>query len=68
MTDVPYSQEAEEAVIGAVLTNPIAYLNVSSFLKPDDFFLLRHAYIWEAMREIVGRGDEIDTVTNFCPC
>ena len=63
MTDVPYSQEAEEAVIGAVLTNPIAYLNVSSFLKPDDFFLLRHTYIWEAMREIVSRGDEIDTVT-----
>lgn len=63
MADAPYSQEAEEAVIGAVLTSPIAYLNVSSFLKPDDFFFLKHSYIWEAMRSLIANGDEIDTVT-----
>ena len=61
--DAPYSQEAEEAVIGAVFTNPIAYLNVASFLNPDDFFFLKHTYIWEAMRNIIANGDKIDTVT-----
>jgi replicative DNA helicase len=39
----PYSQEAEEAVIGAVLINPNSFLTVASFLKADDFYLLRHS-------------------------
>ena len=32
MTDAPYSQESEECVIGAVLTAPLAYLNIAAFL------------------------------------
>jgi replicative DNA helicase len=61
--EVPYSQEAEEAVIGAVLTNPVAYLNVSEFLKAEDFFFIKHTYIWEAMRNLAYNGVAIDTVT-----
>lgn len=61
--DAPYSQEAEEAVIGAVFTSPLAYLNISSFLKSDDFFFLKHAWIWEAMRSVIANDDKIDTVT-----
>src|SRR5690554_393153 len=60
---VPYSQEAEEAVIGAVLVNPEAYLAVASFLKPEDFFILRHAYIWEALGRISERNESIDYLT-----
>jgi replicative DNA helicase len=64
MTDlVPYSEEMEQAVIGAVLTRPLAYLNVASFLQADDFFFLRHAYIWQAIGRLEQRKDEIDTVT-----
>lgn len=65
MTDqlAPYSQEAEEAVIGAVLTSPLAYLNIAAFLSPDDFFFLRHQYIWAAIGRLEQRGSPIDTVT-----
>lgn len=62
LTDAPYSQEAEEAVIGAVLINPNAFLTVASFLKADDFFFLRHSYIWQAMQRIHERREPIDLI------
>lgn len=59
----PYSQEAEEAVIGAVLINPNAFLTVSSFLKVDDFFFLRHQYVWNALLQLSDRREKIDILT-----
>ena len=65
MTDqqVPHSQESEECVIGAVLTAPLAYLNIAAFLSSEDFFFVRHSYIWQAIGRLEQRGDPIDTVT-----
>ncbi|MBI1257447.1 MAG: replicative DNA helicase [Chloroflexi bacterium] len=59
----PYSQEAEEAVLGAVMVNPEAFLGVASFLKTEDFYILRHSYIWDALMHISERNDQIDFVT-----
>jgi len=47
---IPFSPEAEEAVLGAVLTNPTAFFNIASFLQDEDFFLLRHQWVWQAMQ------------------
>ncbi len=44
---VPHSQEAEEAVIGAVMINPEAYYDVAQFLQANDFYIHRHQWIWE---------------------
>jgi replicative DNA helicase len=64
MTDnVPKSERAERAVLGAVLINPVAYLNVAEFLKPDDFFYLRYSYIWQAIGKLETSGVAVDTVT-----
>src|SRR5262249_35750524 len=57
---VPFSQEAEEAVIGAVLMNPDAFLSVASFLQAEDFYILRNGYIWEAFQRINSRNEIID--------
>ena len=43
LTTAPYSQEAEEAVLGAVLTNPNAFLSIAAFLRAEDFFFVRHS-------------------------
>ncbi len=63
ITDSPYSQEAEEAVIGAVLVNPNTFLTVASFLTSDDFFFVRHSHIWQAMQRLHERRDPIDNIT-----
>lgn len=59
----PYSEEAEEAVIGSVLVNPDAFLTVASFLKADDFYLIRHGYIWQALERLNNRSEPIDYLT-----
>lgn len=58
--EAPFSEEAEEAVIGAVLINPDAFYGVHRFLKKDDFYFLRHQYIWEAMVAIHRRDEPVD--------
>jgi replicative DNA helicase len=60
---VPFSQEAEDAVIGSVLVNPTLYYSIASFLNADDFYLVRNRYIWEAINRVAGRNENIDYVT-----
>lgn len=60
---VPFSPEAEEATIGGVLTNPDMYMLASEFLKPSDFFLKRHEWIWEAIGAVVDRREQVDFLT-----
>jgi replicative DNA helicase len=59
----PHSIEAEEAVLGSVLLNPEALFEVLPFLKPEDFYIVRHAWIWEAMLNLHERRDPIDYLT-----
>lgn len=61
--DVPHSLEAEEAVIGAVLINPSAFIPIASFLKSADFYYLKLAYIWGAFERLTKRSDPIDYMT-----
>jgi replicative DNA helicase len=57
---IPFSPEAEEAVLGAILTNPNAYFSVAAFLN---FFLLRHQWIWQAIQRIIERNEDFDYLT-----
>lgn len=59
----PYSEEAEAAVLGAILTNPDTYVSVAAFLSEQDFYILRHAYIWEGIARLFERGDKLDFIT-----
>lgn len=63
LSALPFSHEAEQAVIGSILTNPAMFYGIASFLKPDDFFILRHQYIWEAFATLTGKGECIDYLT-----
>lgn len=59
----PNAVEAEEAVLGSVLINPVSIATLYGFLSPEDFFILRNQWIWEAMLAINERGEEIDNIT-----
>lgn len=64
---VPYSQEAEDATLGAILTSAKAYYAVAVFLKDDSFFILRNRIVWQAIQRVVehnkGLADSIDLLT-----
>lgn len=45
----PHNIEAEEAVIGSLLIDKDAILQVTNFLLPDDFYVERNSWIYETM-------------------
>lgn len=59
----PHSREAEEAVLGAILINPESYYDVAQFLQPDDFYIVRNQWIWEAFNRLHERRVPIDFLT-----
>lgn len=62
--DMPYSQEAEDALLSAIIIEPATLLEVDSILKsPMDFFILSNRIIYLAMQKIKARNDEIDPIT-----
>lgn len=59
----PHSQEAEEAVIGAVLINNEVYFDLAQFLLADDFYIHRLRFIWEAFISLHDKHVPIDVLT-----
>jgi replicative DNA helicase len=60
---IPHNREAEEAVVGAVLINPEVYYDLAQFLQPDDFYIVRHRWIWEAFNRLHERRIPVDFLT-----
>jgi len=59
----PHSVEAEEAVLGSVLVNPGWMVELVSIVRPEDFFIVRHRWVWEAMATLHERREPIDYLT-----
>ena len=60
---LPQSVEAEEAVLGAVLVNPMSLGRIVEFLKPESFYKPSHKLIYEAVLELFRKNEPIDIVT-----
>lgn len=58
--DLPYDEEMEKLVIGSVLVHPDIFLMLAAVVQPEDFFLLRHQYIWAACGRIEEAGQTIN--------
>lgn len=60
---MPQSVEAEEAVLGAVLVNPLSLGRIVETLKPESFYKPAHRTIYSACLELFRKNDPIDIVT-----
>ena len=60
---LPQSIEAEEAVLGAVLVNPLSIGRIVEFLRPESFYKPAHKVIYEAVLELYKKNEPIDIVT-----
>jgi replicative DNA helicase len=60
---LPHLREAEEAVLGSVLLNAEVYFEIAHLLTPDDFFLHRNRWIWEAFTRLQEQRLPIDILT-----
>ncbi|MGR0185521.1 replicative DNA helicase [Azospirillum aestuarii] len=59
----PHNEEAEQALLGAILINNRAYEKVSEFLRPEHFYDPAHQRIFAAISEEVEAGRKADPVT-----
>ena len=59
----PSNNEAEQALLGAILVNNSAYHRVSEFLTPDHFALPVHGRIFAAIVKLIERGQIANPVT-----
>ena len=60
---IPANIEAERAVLGSLMIDPDAIIKVANYLRPEDFFRERHAWLYEAMRTLNERREPLDFVT-----
>jgi len=60
---IPHNVEAEEAVLGSLLIDPEALFHVSPFLKGEDFYIQKNAWIYEAILALHERREPVDFVT-----
>lgn len=59
----PYSQEAEQAVLGAMLIKPELIDILSADLKETDFFFADNRAVFKAIMALRGRNRDIDFLT-----
>ena len=56
-----FSREAEEAVVGSVLINPVVFTTLG--LEPGHFFIQRHGMICQAFNRLYSSGVSVDFIT-----
>ncbi|MFW6185028.1 MAG: replicative DNA helicase, partial [Chloroflexota bacterium] len=59
----PHSAEAEEAVLGSLLIDPDAILDVASFLKAEAFYREPNKWIYQAILDLHEAREPLDFIT-----
>jgi replicative DNA helicase len=60
----PHSEEAEQAVLGAMMLSGEAIAQVADIgLKAEDFYRSGHRAVYEALNDLYARGQPVDVVT-----
>ena len=59
----PHSEEAERAVLGALLLEPLHIAQVRTRLEPRDWYLARHRVLYQAFLDLADAGSTPDRLT-----
>lgn len=60
---LPYSDEAEKSLLGALMLQPSLWDRVESQLVLDDFYVSKHAYIFAAIVALHKKNQAVDMLT-----
>ena len=61
--DLPYSLEAEQSVLGAVLVEPGCLSELVERLRPDAFYRPQHKALFNEMVRMFTSGEPVDFIT-----
>ncbi|MCL4391970.1 replicative DNA helicase [Patescibacteria group bacterium] len=59
----PQDIEAERSILGALMLDKNAIVNVADFLAPSDFYENKHRKIYESIIELWSKGEPVDLLT-----
>ncbi len=59
----PQNLDAEKSVLGAILLDKNAVIEVAQFLKPEFFYSPIHGFIFESVLDLFSKGEPIDILT-----
>ncbi len=60
---LPQNIEAEEGVLGSIIIDPEAVVQVADFLRPDDFYRDAHRAIFQAVLDLYAERGPADLIT-----
>ncbi|MBR2387815.1 MAG: replicative DNA helicase [Clostridia bacterium] len=60
---LPFSLIAEQSLLGAILSDPDCFNDITERVKATDFYLTEHSQIYTAMLELFKASKQIDIVT-----
>ena len=63
ISTIPFDTEAEQAVIGSILTDNEQFDIVAEILNDNDFYDLRNTDIFKAISKLAEKGEKIDIIT-----
>ena len=61
--DLPYNEQAEQAVLGSALLSSDALFTMLSSLYEEDFFEGKHQLIYRVMKNLTEKNSVVDTLT-----
>jgi replicative DNA helicase len=59
---LPHSAEAERAILGAIVLDNALVNQAIELLRPDDFYVRAHQFVFRAMISLSERGSEINPI------
>src|SRR6267378_3398778 len=59
----PHDLDAEMAVLGSILLDPLSIAKVLQFLHPEDFYRENNGQVYRASLDLFAAGEPIDNVT-----
>ena len=63
ITKIPYSLDAEQSVLGAILISPEIYDEITEILSSDDFYLENHRQIYDSITNLYLKNRSLDLIT-----
>lgn len=58
-----YDEEAEKAVLGSLVFEPDCYGYIRPIVNKEDFYLIRHQWLYEDITTIIESGEQPDVMT-----
>jgi replicative DNA helicase len=59
----PHNLDAEQSVLGGLMADPLAWDQVSSLIREEDFYKTAHRKIFVAISELFARSQPVDILT-----